>query len=153
MVDILEREKELAESKKLMASNNGLKMPSSNLPITQIMFFWDQNMLERGKSNFTSKWGTRKLEDNWRRANKKTSLSDDEFEDKGVEESNGIYEELLDGLPCDDTNKINKLREESLESMFSLGLTHHYETENLMKAVYFFNMIVANHQPHESAIA
>ena len=31
--------------------------------------------------------------------------------------------------------------------MFSLGLTHHYETENLMKAIYFFNMIVANHQP------
>ena len=153
VVDILEREKELAESKKLMASNNGLQMPSSNLPITQLMFFWDQNMLERGKSNFTSKWGTRKLEDNWRRANKKTSLSDDEFQDVGVEESNGIYEELLDGLPCDDTNKINKLREESLESMFSLGLTHHYETENLLKATYYFNIIVANHQPHESAIA
>ena len=39
-------------------------MPSSNLPITQIMFFWDQNMLQRGKSNFVSKWGNRKLEDN-----------------------------------------------------------------------------------------
>ena len=49
VVDILEREKELAESKKLMASSNGLQMPSSNLPITQIMFFWDQNMLELRK--------------------------------------------------------------------------------------------------------
>ena len=37
--------------------------------------------------------------------------------------------------------------------MFSLGLTHHYETENLLKAIYYFNIIVANHQPNESAIA
>ena len=51
VVDILEREKELAESKKLMASNNGLQMPSV-IAITQLMF-QDQNMLERGKSNFT----------------------------------------------------------------------------------------------------
>ena len=86
-------------------------MPSSNSD-NSTNVLWDLNMLERG-SQILHQMGNKKLKIIGG-AYKKTSLSDDEFQDLG-EESNGIYEELLDGLPCDDTNKINKLREESLE--------------------------------------
>ena len=56
-------------------------------------------MLNRGKANFDSKWGARKLEDNWRRSSKKSSLIDEEIDEEMVQENNDFFEELMGGLP------------------------------------------------------
>ena len=42
-------------------------------------YFYNTQLVEQGKRNFQQKWGRRKLEDNWRRANKSV-LADETFE-------------------------------------------------------------------------
>ena len=154
VVDFLEQQKELQESTALTASaNNRLGTPKNLGIFTQTMFFWDETMLNRGKANFESKWGARKLEDNWRRSSKKSSLIDEEIDEEIDQENNELFEELMAGLPCEDSSRLNQMKEASLEAMFNLGLIHHYETGNLKKATYYFKQIVANYQPMEMAIA
>lgn len=41
-------------------------------------YFYNPNLMRSGKSDFLKKWGNRKLEDNWRRTNKATSLFADD---------------------------------------------------------------------------
>ena len=97
--------------------------------------------------------GARKLEDNWRRSSKKSSLIDEEIDEEIDQENNELFEELMAGLPCEDSSRLQQMKEASLEAMFNLGLIHHYETGNLKKATYYFKQIVANYQPMEMAIA
>lgn len=40
-------------------------------------YFYNQQTVDRGKKDFRGKWGKRKLEDNWRRKNKKSELTDE----------------------------------------------------------------------------
>ena len=41
-------------------------------------YFYNADLMHKGLTDFTKKWGTRKLEDNWRRTNKSSSLFADE---------------------------------------------------------------------------
>ena len=50
-------------------------------------YFYNQGMLGVGMSEFKRKWGTRKLEDNWRRKNKSIVMSDP-FAENNAEQTN-----------------------------------------------------------------
>lgn len=80
-----------------MTSSNELNSPVKNKPlnITQQpndtkFYFYNTQTVEQGKATFKKIWGTRKLEDNWRRRNKSATSFDDMFADYGD-----------DGLPQD----------------------------------------------------
>lgn len=56
-------------------------------------YFYNTQTVARGKQDFRSKWGKRKLEDNWRRKNKKSTL-DGEIEDEIVNEEEELRPEF-----------------------------------------------------------
>ncbi len=151
-IELANRAKKL-ESPLIANTNKALSMPSSNSPINQSFFIWDQKMLERGKIEFDKKWGKRTLEDNWRRGSK-TAIFLEENEETALSFSNSdLFDELSKNLPCDDENKINYMKDSNVISLFNLGLIHHYETKNLKLSEKYFKRIVENHQPDIKAIA
>lgn len=154
VVDAIEQEKIAQKENELLASaDNNMILPSTNNSLNQTIFFWDQSMLERGKKEFKTNWGDRKLEDNWRRTAKNNSIiSEDEFSSEN-EEPSGLYESILKNLPCNDPSKLSAMDDSILLSLFNLGLTHHYETENLEKATYYLEKAIETYLPKEKAVA
>ncbi|MBQ8564922.1 MAG: tetratricopeptide repeat protein [Bacteroidaceae bacterium] len=88
--DLIKKEKEEAEAQareEYLAKNEGagkdLMQGGANKPTTNIMnsdgswYFYNQTLVNAGKTEFQKIWGSRKLEDDWRRRNKSGfSLSD-----------------------------------------------------------------------------
>ena len=151
-LELAKRDKKL-EAPLLANSNKGLSSPSSNSPINQSFFIWDQKMLERGKVEFDKKWGKRVLEDNWRRGSK-TAIFLEENEETPFSFSNSeLFDELSKNLPCDDQNQLKSMEDSNMISLFNLGLIHHYETKNLQLSEKYFKRIIENYQPETQSIA
>lgn len=81
--ELIEQEKKEAEAREreeYLAKNEGLGLNtmqgSANQPTTNMLnsdgswYFYNQTLINAGKSEFQKKWGSRKLEDDWRRRNK-----------------------------------------------------------------------------------
>lgn len=105
-----------------------------------LFFAYDAEKVKRGKREFEKKWGDRKLEDNWRRSNRRdvgadarataatnTPLSIDDLSDNEVAN-------LLKGVPTspEEVEKSKKLVEEAL---FKLGTLYHDKINLDKKAV------------------
>jgi tetratricopeptide (TPR) repeat protein len=72
-----DKKKKDALAAALLAANTtttGLGGSSS----TGSWYFYNQSTITFGMTEFTRKWGNRKLEDNWRRANKESVITDDD---------------------------------------------------------------------------
>ena len=68
------------------ASFGSLIQPKPQVGVVSF-YFYNQQTVARGKRDFRSKWGKRKLEDNWRRKNKINSVGDDiQIEEEVIEE-------------------------------------------------------------------
>ena len=82
------------------------KGPQMNTPTAAGMgdnswYFYNMQLVELGKKDFQQKWGRRKLEDNWRRANKSV-LADETFEEVNYDDDEES-EELSDSIASDST--------------------------------------------------
>ncbi len=153
VIDKIEKEKEdKTRNEDLKTENNLIAMSTNNLP-GQSIFFWDQSSLERGKKEFNAIWGKRKFEDNWRRSNKNFIISEDFVTSVEKEDNAEKYQIYLKNLPCGNVEKKQQMEDSILLSLFSLGITHHYETENLNKAEEYFKIVFENYQPQTYAIA
>lgn len=62
-------------------------------------YFYNQMSISRGQSEFTRLWGTRKLEDNWRRKNKAIIMS---FDNDEIAENDSV------DLDADETNPLKR---------------------------------------------
>lgn len=78
-------EKAAAEAQKLKASNNMSLgddampvMPIGASPATGEWYFYNSLLMKSGQREFLKQWGNRKLEDNWRRASKTSTLFTDD---------------------------------------------------------------------------
>lgn len=77
--DLIEEEKK-AEEKELAKLQDSQQSPRfvpttpSALGGSAKWYFYNPSTVSTGKSDFQKRWGNRKLEDNWRRSNKSTSL-------------------------------------------------------------------------------
>ena len=103
-------------------------------------FAYNPITLDKGKRDFDRKWGTRKLEDNWRRSSKTSSLIDDETtEDGGEEEEEDISEdeaiaEFLKDVPR--TNAQKKASNARIEkALFELGKLFRSEVQNYDQSI------------------
>ena len=70
----LEEERRKQEEKEAARKGNASSMAVDDDPGASSggWYFYNSKVVERGKKEFTKQWGGRKLEDNWRRANKTT---------------------------------------------------------------------------------
>lgn len=78
-------------------------------------YFYNQQLISQGKTDFQRKWGRRKLEDNWRRRNKTVVTFDDfaetKYDDEGavpadslVQDSIATAQAKLDSIASDNKN-------------------------------------------------
>lgn len=59
-------------------------------------YFYNPAITTQGKSEFERRWGSRKLEDNWRRANKESAMSDPSTENFPTDPDAGAASKLTD---------------------------------------------------------
>ena len=104
-----EEEKKKAEEEARMArreealSNARANQPTMNTPQMtggdNSWYFYNTQLVAQGKKDFQQKWGRRKLEDNWRRANKSV-LAETTFDEVNYDDEN---EMPADSLASDST--------------------------------------------------
>ena len=56
-------------------------------------YFYNPNLMKSGRADFQKRWGSRKLEDNWRRSNKSAALFADSDFDSGFENEMDNFDE------------------------------------------------------------
>lgn len=107
--DLKKREKEEAEAAKreeylAQQAATGNQTDNKNAPTTFTLntddswYFYNSATLNAGRSDFQKRWGSRKLEDDWRRRNK-SAFSFSDFDAAGGEES----DDSGDGSTADDS--------------------------------------------------
>ena len=68
----LEEERRLQEAKEAARNGKADQMSITDDENSGGWYFYNKKAVERGRKEFSKQWGDRKLEDNWRRANKTT---------------------------------------------------------------------------------
>ena len=102
-------------------------------------FAYDEKRIKKGKKAFERQWGKRKLEDNWRRSNRRGAGEIDEIVttdviDEGGDLTDQELKELLKDVPKDAAQKL-ALEGEIKEAMFKLGTLYRDRLQNHEKAV------------------
>jgi len=110
-------------------------------------YFYNANMMKSGKSDFQKKWGTRKLEDNWRRANKTSSLFAEETTNQtdsdslssiaandsaqtGALSDNKTPEFYIQQLPLTQA-KLQKSNDDIADALFNMAMIYKEKVEDM----------------------
>ncbi len=101
-------------------------------------FAYNPSSIQKGRQDFVKRWGTRVLEDDWRRSNKTSSIIDQEEEGAIIEEElkedlTVEIEKLLRGIPNSPAEK-NNANEILEKAYFELGTGYRTYIENFEKS-------------------
>ena len=111
----LQKEKELQEQLALLGGDEKIATPdmSNNMASgAPSWYFYNQNSLVRGATEFRNKWGNRKLEDYWFIKNKQSMLTEEEAEQQQLLEY--FTKEELATLSEEDIEKLLEERKEGI---------------------------------------
>ena len=95
-------------------------------------YFYNPSAISFGYSEFITKWGERRLEDDWRRKNKKQIFLDEE--EDGEEKDIYSQEYYLDLIPFTDSAK-SATTDLIVECFYQLGLIYKEELKDFSEAV------------------
>ncbi|MBK7811693.1 MAG: tetratricopeptide repeat protein [Saprospiraceae bacterium] len=101
-------------------------------------FAYDQRAINKGRSTFEQVWGTRNLEDNWRRSNKTSFVSDFENTTQGNNDQteDNLEEDLasiLRGIPSTQEEK-DAAHKKIQDAMYKLGVLYREKIEQYKKS-------------------
>ena len=123
-------------------------------------YFYNLNAKGFGQPDFRMRWGTRKLEDNWRRKNKQSVESfeqvegqagaDSASETKTVVLSTKTREYYLQSIPLSDS-ALEKSNERLIAALFNMGVIYRNEFKDLDKSVSCFEELVKKFETHQLA--
>lgn len=162
-----EEERKKKELEEKMNSGNGSNMsnlnnggPNNNQTQAGQWYFYNPSTVGFGVGEFNKKWGnSRKLEDNWRRANKEQFVEevDPEKQDTSKKGSAGIAsnqtrEYYLKDLPMT-PEMIKKSDEAIAEALYNLGGIYKDQMNNLPKAVEAYEALTTRFPNHKYALA
>ena len=143
---IEEKKEEDRQAKEAMKANSGGR-PNSNSrnqfnPTSggAAWYFYNPSAISFGYSEFISKWGERRLEDNWRRKNKNQIIIDEENE--GGEEKD-VYsrEYYLEIIPFSDSAKASTV-DIIVQSFYQLGLIYKEDLKDYDEAINAFEALI-----------
>lgn len=107
-------------------------------------YFYNTNLRSRGFSEFKKRWGTRKLEDNWRRSEKGSFGEDGEVAEEIIEEKtidlsgkDVTTEKIIAGLPKT-PEQINASNAKIAGALYRAGLVYKENFKNKVKAIEMF---------------
>ncbi|MEI6021811.1 MAG: hypothetical protein WCR21_11840, partial [Bacteroidota bacterium] len=143
------KQRELDAAKSALSNAASSPNPGNNLPgfgETNASFpFYNANTLALGISEFTKKWGNRKLEDNWRRSNKALTIDDQTGGSKEPSAENpkknaGLTlnkEMFLKNLPLNDS-LLAVSTKKIIKSYYTIGSIYKEELNNNKKTISTF---------------
>jgi len=140
---LLKKQRDAAEAIAAAKSNaeknakNGSTVEQQNGIIKSSFFGYDADLVKKGRKEFEKKWGNdRRLEDNWRRSNKKANLAGNGNEatksndpEKAADFSEADYKTLLKDIPKT-KDEIATANTKVEEAMFQLGTLYHDKLQN-----------------------
>ena len=103
-------------------------------------YFYNPSAISFGYSEFITKWGERRLEDDWRRKNKRQIILDEDGED-GEEKDIYSQEYYMDLIPFTDSAKSATI-ELIVESFYQLGLIYKEELKDFNEAINAFETLI-----------
>lgn len=122
-------------------------------------YFYNPSTVGFGVNEFTRKWGNRKLEDNWRRANKEQFIEEvnpdapkDTAKGSGKVATNQTREYYLRNLPMT-KEKMDKSDEAIADAYYNLGSIYKDQMNNLPKAEEMFKALATRYPKHKYADA
>ncbi len=129
----IKKEKDKQKLEDLKRKSNKISKNTGKNQITQYraggitpssFFAYNEKSLKKGKKEFTKLWGSRKLEDNWRRSNKRGLGDFDEVaeiqEDAARELTDDDVSKILKDIP-DTPEEIQAAKDKIIDAMFALG--------------------------------
>lgn len=120
-------------------------------------YFYNPATMKAGKTEFRKKWGTRKLEDNWRRASKSATLFNEDTATALVQDTTQLQGDTLAAAPQLTDNKtpeyylqqipttplaIKKSNEEIATALFNMGIIYKDKVEDYPMAIKTFQEFV-----------
>ena len=146
----------------MMNQNAGATGQQSGAGESGSWYFYNLNAKSFGQPDFRMRWGTRKLEDNWRRKNKQVvetfettdnqGPSETESESKVAVLSTKTREYYLLNIPFTDS-AIDISNEKLVNALFNMGEVYRYELKDLDNAVWCFEKLVNEHPEHKLVFA
>lgn len=115
--ELIEREKKEAEEARRAEydanvaangqnANAGANAPNSfNINTDNSWYFYNQAAKQAGRTEFQKRWGSRRLEDDWRRRNK-NSFNNAEFDDAGSESDQSDQSDSSEGAEAPDSTAL-----------------------------------------------
>jgi tetratricopeptide (TPR) repeat protein len=115
-------------------------------------YFYNNQSLSFGKTEFQKIWGTRKLEDNWRWSEKATTGIEDKDSDQAATKVNKKYdlETYISAIPTNE-KVIDSLKVQRNQALYELGLIYKEQFKN-QKLAKDRLVRVANLQPSKELI-
>lgn len=170
-----ERQKLLAEREENMGEFSSMNNESQTTPTINTgdksWYFYNVQLVTQGKNEFAKRWGRRKLEDNWRRANKTIINMDDEMGYDYSEEATdslGNPIEMNDSIMQDTTTIDNKnpeyylrqlpVTEEQIaesnniikDGLFNMGIIYKNKLEDYPHALQAFERLYTQYPEYEN---
>jgi tetratricopeptide (TPR) repeat protein len=128
-------------------------------------YFYNASNVSFGINEFTRKWGSRKLEDNWRRANKETVIPDDSGNPDGKDTVSGIAgtkpksgnskysrDTYIKPLPLT-PDALAKSDDRIADALYNLGTLYKEQMGNNTKAAASFEELCERFPNHKYALA
>lgn len=131
--------------------NFDMAPPIGMAPATGDWYFYNPSVIKSGSSDFRKKWGTRRLEDNWRRTTKSAAL----FADNNLAATNTVPNDTTGqkSAKADDQNspefylvqipktaeQFSKSNEEIATALFNMGIIYKDRLEDEKMALKTFN--------------
>jgi tetratricopeptide (TPR) repeat protein len=143
--DIIEAEalRKKQEQERLLATQDKINTQSVTSGDGSKWYFYNTKVRGSGFNDFRAQWGTRPLEDNWRRADKASFSVEEEGADSIVTEKSDslTIEDLLADIPLtqgamDSSN--NKL----INSLYMLGVIYKEQLKEEPEAIAYFNQVI-----------
>jgi tetratricopeptide (TPR) repeat protein len=133
----LEEAKKLKEQQEKQAEEgNQISITTSVSSGNSRFFAYNPSTVLKGRQDFNKRWGSRPLEDNWRRSNKSSSEIDEELDVVVVEEEVDYTEEInkiIRDIPTDEASQA-KANAQIEQALFELGTGFRTYIENYSKS-------------------
>ena len=156
---IREKKREKKQQRSASRSNRSSGFPRQNNTLQQNKpgvssssgnkwYFYNPSMVNRGISEFKSRWGERELEDNWRRSNrnKSTSLAQNSMEEESQNTKSGdktSMEYYRKELPLTDS-AMRASKNKEMEAVYNAGEVYRDKIGDIEKAKEMFHLLIDN---------
>ncbi len=157
--------KDLLEQQIANGNNSNSPGSSGGSPAASAFYFYNSSNITFGVNEFTRKWGSRKLEDNWRRLNKETLIPDEnanpEVKDsaaasasKNPKGGNPKYsrDTYIKNLPLT-ADALAKSDERIADALYNLGTLYKEQMANNKKSAAAFEELCQRYPTNKYALA